>query len=1308
MTSFEEWDTEHTRGSWGGKLSDFKVGLGHRRAQPSNPQQRIRSENRQSKRRLAREHDGFSQFAELVSLDDEDSCDESPDESDLLSDDDGEDDLSHSTEGDNQHSTFTPELAQELIDDMCAACGPAPSLDSVEEIHRKRIQQHDKWYMEVIDGIFTELSCHSERTMKASPFGHNTYRWLSANTSEASRASMCRVLLHPHVRSFRTRSALGNSNWDGLFNRLESFSLMDELSQIPSVIGTYFLHGQRRLGGALVHDMAYVGQASSLRKASQGQAGIQKRGKEHQSRIHEVKAMKLNNGPLQELKDSHRFNWVHRRISHEDIGQVTMTVLTVLPFPRCHMHQASLHIPYLLTMAETIDMILLGTTARYLSNRGSTEFGALWGHKLRSDRLPKPSFDGLNRALPIKQPQQKFGRLMTRVFWSPGEVTTFINVIRQHHTVVYRLKRPRSIDWDRLLSLLKQQGVHKTTTQASNLYDDLSQHPECGLLTLGTAAWQHRWDLVVKLKKFLEQKGLIDEPRSDDDIYYHVPSLEGELIQYDTLRKFLLGQRFTPSLGEFDFEAICRLLPALLHKEVWERIGDTAPEVVKFDIERDYEYLAARARQVVLYYARQGSERGRLGHEMSWSWTDLLRVWHQSRAQMLADDPMAKVRTSDQLVVDPALLGPPLEDLSNYEEADTEAEEAATEDWPSDALRYKTLVLSWPGYSSKPDLPHQTESLLRIKRFFGAPLAFGGSVSSFRILIHIMRDKHKRTFDESTDSDLLDLSDAEYWDCLYVGGLSPAWGFRNIAELKSRFGWVLDYIRAGVFPPEAALVREVLEEALAETLLRSNVHPYSHVGEFDAKKSLNPDLSPSWVEWLLRSYEALPAIQRCLKRRNIKMGHQWICSAYGILITHIWEESCHLRGKTFNIDEILPAIHPVAQMSRQHAKAPRKVKPKTNAQLMGGLSRKRRATGLVKHPKRAKIAHDANGQTSPEAAQSGRSEDAEIVAELDVTKTAIKNPRAKKRPVKRPAARKASLNKPVGSRFRTRKPEHVEPRRSSQEKDNICIRYSAEEDAFLISLLESEKSWTEIANDASSKFGRDRSGQSVKNRAKKLNPLAPRFLALRKCPRFDEEENAYLENLLETDLSWVEIGADMTDKFGVYRNYKSDKYTDEQDALLKHLLEIDKPWDEIIAELKDKFGVNRTHGALELRRKQLGFTINGPRETRNKRWTKEEDELLTMVCEEHATWAERFAAFQRLSKVSRPDSALRTRAGTMGLTTPKPHPWTEDEITFLKELKSKENSWEDILFQFHRRYGSIRTKASLSTRWRLLENAKLL
>lgn len=91
-------------------------------------------------------------------------------------------------------------------------------------------------------------------------------------------------------------------------------------------------------------------------------------------------------------------------------------------------------------------------------------------------------------------------------------------------------------------------------------------------------------------------------------------------------------------------------------------------------------------------------------------------------------------------------------------------------------------------------------------------------------------------------------------------------------------------------PPEASLVEGIFKEVFADSIFKSTQHPYTYDVGYDVTKYLNPDLSPQWVESLLKSTDTLPAIKACLERHDVDIGCDWVFSTYGVLIPHIWEE----------------------------------------------------------------------------------------------------------------------------------------------------------------------------------------------------------------------------------------------------------------------------------------------------------------------------------------------------------------------------------------------------------------------------------
>lgn len=79
----------------------------------------------------------------------------------------------------------------------------------------------------------------------------------------------------------------------------------------------------------------------------------------------------------------------------------------------------------------------------------------------------------------------------------------------------------------------------------------------------GTRASDYR----IEIKEFLEQKSLSGNRRADD-IYSHVPALEGQLIHQGTILQFLKEYGFSLPARCQILEDILRLLPSLLHREV--------------------------------------------------------------------------------------------------------------------------------------------------------------------------------------------------------------------------------------------------------------------------------------------------------------------------------------------------------------------------------------------------------------------------------------------------------------------------------------------------------------------------------------------------------------------------------------------------------------------------------------------------------------------------------------------------------------------------------------------------------------------
>lgn len=96
--------------------------------------------------------------------------------------------------------------------------------------------------MSVLNLIFDASQETTAESMTESHFTYQTLRWFQANADPKIRNLTLEFLLHPHVRSFRCRAALGQPDEQRLLNMLELVPLTSCGSGIPSVIGTYLLH----------------------------------------------------------------------------------------------------------------------------------------------------------------------------------------------------------------------------------------------------------------------------------------------------------------------------------------------------------------------------------------------------------------------------------------------------------------------------------------------------------------------------------------------------------------------------------------------------------------------------------------------------------------------------------------------------------------------------------------------------------------------------------------------------------------------------------------------------------------------------------------------------------------------------------------------------------------------------------------------------------------------------------------------------------------------------------------------------------
>lgn len=123
-----------------------------------------------------------------------------------------------------------------------------------------------------------------------------------------------------------------------------------------------------------------------------------------------------------------------------------------------------------MALAETIDIVFLGTFSPVEENSiGCTRFAAWYSEAYRPKAMPVPAFQGLNRALPLKQACKPYGAFACSVLWSQSDTDTMIRVVRKNETKAYNHSRTHKIQWSVLIRLLHEEEIASLRAQPSSL-----------------------------------------------------------------------------------------------------------------------------------------------------------------------------------------------------------------------------------------------------------------------------------------------------------------------------------------------------------------------------------------------------------------------------------------------------------------------------------------------------------------------------------------------------------------------------------------------------------------------------------------------------------------------------------------------------------------------------------------------------------------------------------------------------------------------------------------------------------------------
>lgn len=406
----------------------------------------------------------------------------------------------------------------------------------------------------------------TEASIDNSPFSLQMFRWIRANLSQESRNAILEFLLHPHVRSLRTRAALGQGRTERISSILETWPISDDGEGIPSVIGIYALFGWQPDDET---DLAYVGQSAKV-KAKNGNRGIRSRSIVHFGRIMKCK---LFLRPDETTRSGRKTSdpdilWAHQRLASPTVASIELAVLSVFPFPCSAVGNGNIHYNYLLSLAEAIDVLFL-KSLKLENNDICREYRLATEQVIRPSNLPQWRFEGLNRALPSKQ-RVRFGAPLLALYWSPDEIAVFLEVFEQHKSEIYAWNK---IDWDLISRLLNTRGVVKSIARIRVMYRTLSEIPNSGLSSIRASFWEANWAMIYHFKQILEEKQLVHPPKDENDLFFHIPYLEDGL---DTSRQVYALNRFIGRTRDFPdgflLDFLPRNLSCLLQRGVWDKI----------------------------------------------------------------------------------------------------------------------------------------------------------------------------------------------------------------------------------------------------------------------------------------------------------------------------------------------------------------------------------------------------------------------------------------------------------------------------------------------------------------------------------------------------------------------------------------------------------------------------------------------------------------------------------------------------------------------------------------------------------------
>ncbi|KNB05780.1 hypothetical protein FOXG_07951 [Fusarium oxysporum f. sp. lycopersici 4287] len=813
------------------------------------------------------------------------------------------------------------------------------------------------------------------------------------------------------------------------------------------------------------------------------------------------------------------------------------------------------------------------------------------------------------------------------------------------------------VDFEIIVSQLELRGARKTKAEVLKGYRMLASNPNSGLTTCKTVRWRRIWDQVYRVKRHLEEEGLVLPPQDYADPFFHVPALENghdTSWHFKTLLKKSGYTDFDHPIMDVQGGFWATYLPRLLRREVWERITETAPERIIVGHQAMPKRLFNQALMVVLHFTRRHcTVTSDTFIVPRFEWSDLIEIWHQAFAQLIADGvprseilvggacqiarllnahrrrlrdpsysstlPPWKYDDSKKASEKPAKLQPRFVDeqsLEGHDEShniDISEETDGIYHWPSEQDRYEAVGATHQmvALAAKHRLREPTETINLNTRRSGPCTMAQHTPSTLRILTMIMAGHHRSVFDKYSESYA---GDDTFWEIIFVE-LGKKW---NI---------------------ETRLSYSTALECLSNSVLSSEKHPYNYDVKTWTGDLLNPDLSSNWVKKLLVFNGVWDTLKDCVQERMGGCGIVGFCFMYGLLIPHVWEESMTTQGHRY------PALEQIH-----------------HGETMASSKDSETSEALDVHNTTLSESSGPSSRTSASQSKSLSSTLPLSTVPGAVRHKATTSPRG------------VDLSPSLSP------PPSPPPYPPSQEFLTNKKRWQPDEDDYVKYLMRLPISRDEQLERLHQRFqSNHRSKAALAKRIERLRNDPGKSITdkpqLERNKRYEAAEEEYLRQLIETHpcSSWDEVVAKMEQRFskgrskaayqlhaaklGLNTSRISNVWTAEHDECLRNFIRNETPPKRYSDLITEKFGTYRSRAACHRRLTELGF-VGG-----YGTWTEEE----TKFIEENRDLKPRELCEDFWARFGHGRSSDSIKNKRVGVLNSKGLQWTADQLRFFSE-----------------------------------------